>query len=168
MESRLAKYRMRCWYILSTYRSRYSNVHHVRSKENTIKSNRMPDIDRMTRDLAEQWQHLSSEERADFDKRLDDAYPGGFNERDEANALIAMAVRNGPIEDLHAGKYSALLEDMSLSRITDEEMKVLMLNATRMLAGLLRFRHQNPELYRRWIRTYGTTYCERWERELDR
>ena len=119
----------------------------------------------MTRDLAERWDHLSPTERADFDKRLDDAYPGGFNERDEANALIAFTVRNGPIEDLHAGKHSALLDDPSLSRITDEEMKMLMMNATRMLAGLLRFRDKNPELYRRWIRTYGDAYCSRWERE---
>lgn len=38
----------------------------------------------------------------------DDLYVGGFNHRDEANALIAMAVRNGPIENLHAGRTSPL------------------------------------------------------------
>src|SRR5262249_46386211 len=44
--------------------------------------------------------------------------PYGFAIRDEANALVAWAFRNGPIEDLHAGRYSELLEDSTLSRIT--------------------------------------------------
>ena len=48
-------------------------------------------------------------------------FPGGFTIRDEANALAAWAFRNGPLEDLHAGKHSALLDDPELSRITDEE-----------------------------------------------
>jgi hypothetical protein len=92
-------------------------------------------------------------------------YPGGFNHRDEANALIALAVRNGPIEDLHAGKPSALLEDSTLSRITDEEMKAIMMNATRQLAKLLRMRDRDPEGYQQRIRAFGRMYCRSWERE---
>lgn len=107
---------------------------------------------------------LSSQEQADLDSKLDD-YPGGFTIRDEANALIALAVRNGPIEALHAGKHSALLDDDSLSRITDAEMKVLMLNATRMLAKLLGLRETHPELYHQYLREYGRAYCRFWERE---
>ena len=38
-------------------------------------------------------------------------FPDGFTLRDEANAIIAITVRNEPIEHLHAGKYSPLLED---------------------------------------------------------
>src|SRR5947209_4002632 len=41
-------------------------------------------------------------------------FPSGFTVRDEANAIVAHAFRNGPIEDLHAGKYSELLSDASL------------------------------------------------------
>jgi len=119
----------------------------------------------MARDLIRELRGLSHEEIADMDRQLNAAYPGGFNERDEANALIALAVRNGPIENLHAGKWSALLEDDSLSRITDEEMKVLMINAARMLAGLLRLRDRNPELYRRYVQTFGMMYCSHWKRE---
>src|SRR5580700_1528204 len=99
------------------------------SKKNPKKSSAaMPhtvNIKRMARDVSQKWTQLSDEELADIDKRLDEAYPGGFNDRDEANALIAMAVRNGPIEDLHAGRSSTLLEDDTLSRITDEEIKIL-------------------------------------------
>jgi hypothetical protein len=96
---------------------------------------------------------------------LDKIYPGGFNHRDEANALIALAVRNGPIEDLHAGKSSALLKDRSLSRITDKEMKAIMINATKELAKLLRLRDTEPEAYQLKIRAYGGLYCRSWERE---
>jgi hypothetical protein len=97
----------------------------------------------------------------------DDAvFPGGFNHRDEANALIAMAVRNGPIEDLHAGKTSPLLEDETLSRITDEEMKVIMISATKMLAKLLRMRDSDPDAYRQAVRTFSSAYCHSWEREV--
>ena len=100
-----------------------------------------------------------------MDKDLDGRYPGGFTERDEANALIAMAVRNGPIEELHAGKHSTLLEDVSLSRITDAEMKVIMVHATRLLAGLLRAKKKYPEIYQRWLKTYGIGNCSGWNRE---
>jgi hypothetical protein len=122
-------------------------------------------VERMARDLARQMKALSSDDIAEIDKQLDAAFPGGFSERDEANALIAMTVRNGPIEELHGGKHSPLLEDATLSRISDEEMKVLMIHATRLLAGLLHVREKEPELYRRWIRTYGMMYCGSWERD---
>jgi len=95
----------------------------------------------------------------------DEIYADGFNHRDEANALIAMAVRNGPIEDLHAGKWSPLLEDQTLSRITDEEMKAIMIAATRALAKMLRLRDEDADEYRRRVREYGNMYCRSWERE---
>jgi len=94
-------------------------------------------------------------------------YPGGFNHRDEANVLIAMAVRNGPIEDLHAGKWSALLEDKTLSRITDEEMKTIMIAATEVLAKLLRLRAEDPDEYRRRVQEFGKMYCRSWERDSE-
>lgn len=119
----------------------------------------------MIRDTSERFETLSKEELRSMDKELEEAFPGGFTERDEANALIAMTVRNGPIEQLHAGTYSALLEDPSLSRITNAEMKALMLNATQLLAALLKVKENDPDLYRRWIQSYGRMYCQFWERE---
>ncbi len=84
--------------------------------------------------------------------------------RDEANALVAWAFRNGPLEDLHAGKHSLLLDDRSLSRITDGEMKSLMLNACRQMAKLLEMKQANPAEYERMIVNYNRLYCQGWER----
>ena len=60
--------------------------------------------------------------------------------RDEANAIVAKAFRNGPLEDLHAGKWSELLDNQELSRITDEEMKALMISACEQVVQLLRMK----------------------------
>jgi hypothetical protein len=91
-------------------------------------------------------------------------FPDGFTIRDEANALVAWAFRNGPLENLHAGKYSPLLEDSSLSRITDDEMKALMINASQQLAKLLELKAHNPAEYERQIKSYNVRYCRNWER----
>lgn len=91
-------------------------------------------------------------------------FPGGLTLRDEANAIVAFAFRNGPIEDLHAGKYSELLEDSSFSRITDAEMKTLMLNACQKMEELLRLKESNPDEYYTFIASYNLRYCRRWER----
>ena len=92
------------------------------------------------------------------------SFPGGFTSRDEANALAAFAFRNGPIENLHAGKSSPLTADPSLSRITDDEMKELMINASQMLAALLVLRDSDPDKYRRFVQDYGLRYCREWAR----
>lgn len=89
---------------------------------------------------------------------------GDFTLRDEANAIVAVAFRNGPIEDLHAGKHSALLEDTTLSRITDPEMKAIMIAACRKVEELLRLRGSDPEAYARLIRDSNERYCRNWER----
>jgi hypothetical protein len=123
------------------------------------------DVDRLASELDSRSKEMTPKELADFDKQIDTSYPGGFTARDEANALIAMTVRNGPLEELHAGRHSDLLNDDTLSRISDEEMKVLMIHATRMLARLLRLRESHPEVYQRCIRGYGRMYCRSWERD---
>lgn len=87
-----------------------------------------------------------------------------FTTRDEANTLVAWAFRNGPLERLHAGRHSPLLDDPSLSRITDPEMKELMLNACRQLADLLALKADDPADYARRIRAYHDRYCRQWER----
>lgn len=87
-----------------------------------------------------------------------------FTLRDEANAIVAMAFRNGPIEDLHAGKRSELLNDPALSRLTDEEMKVVMTHACRKVAELLRMKDSDPEGYYQQMTAYNHLYCRGWER----
>lgn len=87
-----------------------------------------------------------------------------FTVRDEANTIVAMAFRNGPLEDLHAGKASELLSDPSLSRITDNEMKELMINACDMVERLVRQKQDNPQDYDRTMRSYNRQYCWSWKR----
>jgi hypothetical protein len=98
------------------------------------------------------------------DEELAAAFPGGFTLRDEANALTAYAFRNGPLEDLHAGVRSPLLDDPTLSRVTDEEMKALMINASATLARALALRESKPERYRDFVQGYGLRFCRSWQR----
>lgn len=91
-------------------------------------------------------------------------FPDGFTIRDEANAIVAMAFRKGPIEDLHAGKSSELLSNPELSRITDDEMKTLMINACEQVAKLLELKDTDPEEYYRQMLSFNHMYCRRWKR----
>jgi hypothetical protein len=102
--------------------------------------------------------------RRPHEEVVDQHFPEDFTIRDEANTLVAWAFRNGPIENLHAGKYSPLLEDPQLSRITNAEMKALMLNACRQLAKLLELKESNPAEYAWRIMAYNDDYCRSWER----
>ena len=46
---------------------------------------------------------------------------------EEAKALVALAFRNGPIEDLHAGRQCTVCSgNQEISHISDEEMKAIM------------------------------------------
>ena len=84
--------------------------------------------------------------------------------REEANALTCCAFRNGYLEELHAGKHSELLETPGLSRITDDEMKKLMITASSKLAELLAMKETNPDEYWRQMRFFNEKYCSRWEK----
>ena len=84
--------------------------------------------------------------------------------REEANALTCCAFRNGYIEELHAGKHSELLEKPELSRITDAEMKKLMIGASTKLAELLTIKEADPDKYWRLIEHFNEAYCRRWEK----
>ena len=77
----------------------------------------------------------------------------------------AYAFRNGFLEDLHAGKDSPLLNDPGLSRITDEEMKKLMVEASEKLAEMIRLKQEDPAAYEAWLRSYHWRFCRRWTRE---
>ena len=87
-----------------------------------------------------------------------------FTLRDEANALTAIAFRNGFLEDLHAGKFSPVLNEPGYSRITDEEMKRLMIEASAKLAELLRLKREDPAKYEIFNRDYQRRYCRSWQR----
>ena len=106
---------------------------------------------------------FTSEQRVGADPRLPLPPGAKFTYRDQANVMTLLAFRNGPIEDLHAGKYSPLLEDSSLSRITDEEMKTLMIAASTKLAELLDQRDNDPEDFAR-VLAGNWRQVKHWER----
>jgi hypothetical protein len=97
-------------------------------------------------------------------KAVEQFFPGGFTQRDEANAIVAYAFRNGPIEDLHAGEPSELLKTPAFSRITGEEMKKIMANACQCVEKLLREKQEDAGAYYRKIMEYHLKYCRKWDR----
>jgi hypothetical protein len=88
-----------------------------------------------------------------------------FTLRDEANALTAYAFRNGFLEDLHAGKSSPLLEQPRYSRISDDEMRRLMIEASAKMEEMLRLKREEPAKYELFIRDYQRRYCRKWKRD---
>lgn len=106
---------------------------------------------------------FTTEQRAGADPRLPLPPGGKFTYRHQANVLTLLAFRNGPIEDLHAGKYSPLLEDPELSRITDEEMKRIMIAASTKLAELLALRDSDPEAFAQMLAA-NWRQVRNWER----
>ena len=84
--------------------------------------------------------------------------------REEANALTCWVVRNGYLEKLHAGKYSELLEQPGLSRITDDEMKLLMIGISTKMAEVLLMKEADPVEYWKNIVYFNEKYCYKWEK----
>jgi len=81
----------------------------------------------------------------------------------EAKAIVALAFRNGPIEDLHAGKPCPACEGKAgYSRISDAEMKVIMKNAVNHVYKLLRLKAHDPDNYERQI-AYGERCTLSWD-----
>ena len=81
----------------------------------------------------------------------------------EAKAIVALAFRNGPIEDLHSGKPCPHCAGRGgLSRITDDEMKVIMKNAVDQVFALLMLKANNPEEYELKIR-HGERDTAAWD-----
>jgi hypothetical protein len=67
---------------------------------------------------------------------------------EEAKALVALAFRNGPIEDLHAGRpCTVCYGNQEISHISDEEMKKIMKSAVNNLYRLLWQRDCDPMAY---------------------
>ncbi len=81
----------------------------------------------------------------------------------EAKAIVAQAFRNGPIEDLHAGKTCPVCStDPTYSRISDAEMKVLMKNAVTQVYKLLWLRDHDLDAYARTL-DHAHRYSHHWD-----
>ena len=86
-----------------------------------------------------------------------------FTVRDKANALTVLAFRNGFLEELHAGRHDPALNDPTISRVTDNEMKHLMIEASQRLAKLLHLKETAPEEYTNKLK-FAWRYCSSWDR----
>ena len=81
----------------------------------------------------------------------------------EAKALVALTFRNGPIEDLHAGRpCPACSGQPGISHITDEEMKGLMKSAVDALYRLLWLREHDTRSYNENL-ALGRRYTMYWD-----
>ena len=81
----------------------------------------------------------------------------------EAKAIVVLAFRNGPIEDLHAGKTCPTCNGKTgYSRISDDEMKLIMKNAVNHVYRLLRLKADDPDTYARQI-VYGERCALSWD-----
>jgi hypothetical protein len=81
----------------------------------------------------------------------------------EAKAIVALAFRNGPIEDAHAGKPCPTCEgNPGYSRISDAEMKLIMKNAVNRVYALMRLKTSDPDRYEHEI-AYGERCAARWD-----
>jgi hypothetical protein len=82
----------------------------------------------------------------------------------EAKAIVALAFRNGPIEDLHTGRpCPTCAGHEGFSRITEDEMKAIMKYAVNHIYQLLVLREENPVEYEARIR-HGDRYTANWDR----
>jgi hypothetical protein len=81
----------------------------------------------------------------------------------EAKAITALAFRNGPIENLHAGKTCSVCEgNPEFSHISNDEMKLIMKAAVNAMYRLLWQRDHDPEAYLKSL-TLGERYTLRWD-----
>ena len=81
----------------------------------------------------------------------------------QAKAIVALAFRNGPIEDIHAGKpCPTCSRDVSYSRISDAEMKLIMKNAVDRVYSLLWMKQNKPIAYAATLE-FGRIYATAWD-----
>jgi hypothetical protein len=88
---------------------------------------------------------------------------GAETNRDEVVPTSERAFRNGPIEDLHAGKPCPTCEgNADYSRISDAEMRVIMKNAVNQFYKLLRLKVEDPDPHA-WEIVLGERYTAKWD-----
>jgi hypothetical protein len=81
----------------------------------------------------------------------------------EAKAIVVLAFRNGPIEDVHAGKTCPTCNGKTgYSRISDDEMKLIMKSAVNRVYRLLRLKSDDPSTYAQQI-AYGELCTLGWD-----
>jgi hypothetical protein len=80
----------------------------------------------------------------------------------EAKAMVALAFRNGPLEDVQAGRLCPTCAGKGeYSHITDAEMKLIMKNAVDHVYRLLSLKENDPGKYEATI-DFGSKYTAAW------
>ena len=69
----------------------------------------------------------------------------------ESKALVLMAFRNGPIENIHAGHKRCSTCGTNYSRISDAEMREIMKFAVDRVATLMTLREKNADQYEKLV-----------------
>ena len=81
----------------------------------------------------------------------------------ESKAIVALAFRNGPIKDLHAGQPCPTCRaNRRYSRISDAEMKQIMKAAVDRVYSLLLLREKDPSRYAALIQ-FGESIAASWD-----
>ena len=81
----------------------------------------------------------------------------------EAKAIVALVFRNGPVEDIHAGRPCPTCTGQAgYSRITDAEMKSIIKNAVDHVYALLVLKNEAPTEYEAQIQ-FGGRYSAAWD-----
>lgn len=86
---------------------------------------------------------------------------------DEAKALIALVLRNGPIESIHAGKSCPTCYGREeYSHVSNDEIKRIMQYAVSRLHRLLLLRDTGAARYETEI-AFGSQYTAAWDNPTD-
>jgi len=81
----------------------------------------------------------------------------------EAKAIVLLAFRNGPIEDVHAGRPCPNCSGQKgYSHITDDEMKRIMKAAVDRVFTLLALKSEQPDRYEGFL-TFATLQTKEWD-----
>jgi hypothetical protein len=81
----------------------------------------------------------------------------------EAKSMVVLAFRNGPIEDIHAGRECPTCAGkVEYSHITQDEMKRIMKRAVDKVYALLWIRTYHPEIFQHVVRA-GNLYSPGWD-----
>ena len=81
----------------------------------------------------------------------------------EAKSIVALAFRNGPIEDIHAGKDCPPCSGKpEYSHITQTEMKKIVKKAVDAVYKLLWLKQNDPEKYEMTL-AFGNRYTRFWD-----
>lgn len=94
--------------------------------------------------------------------KLKDVLNQKLTTRREANAIVGYSFRNTFLEDLHAGKQLPRKYLKGYSRISQAEMKRLMIEACEKVELLLLMKENEPEKYADFMRLQGLIICSSW------